>query len=192
VRGAYQILTTQAAPVHDETRDLVWRKQVPLKVSILAWRLLRDRLPRKQNMLRCGIIQPAAIHCVAGCGNNESLIHMFIHYDFFGALWQHVRNWLGISEADPYNIHAHLIQFTNAIGTSRTRRSFMQLLWLLCVWILWNERNNRLFNNVQTPMIELMNKVKYTSLWWLKANSAGFVYGSQRWWSDPLRCLDIE
>jgi len=135
VRGAYQILTTQVAPLRDETRDLVWHKQVPLKVSILAWRLLRDRLPTKQNLLRRGIIQSADTHYVAGCGNNESLLYMFIHYDIFGALWQHVRSWLGISGVDPYNIHAHFIQFTNAIGTSRSRHSFMQLLWLLCVCV---------------------------------------------------------
>ncbi|MCI19691.1 cysteine-rich receptor-like protein kinase, partial [Trifolium medium] len=30
-----------------KVEDLIWHKQVPLKVSILAWRLLRDRLPTK-------------------------------------------------------------------------------------------------------------------------------------------------
>jgi hypothetical protein len=192
VSGAYQILSTKEATLNDETIDLVWHKQVLLKVSILAWRLLRDRLPTKQNLLRRGIIQPADINCVAGCGNIESLVHMFIHCDIFGALWQHVRNWLGISGADPFHIHARFIQFTNALGTSRSRRSFMQLLWLLCVWTLWDERNNRLFNNVHTTLTDLIDKVKYTSLWWLKATNASFVYGSQSWWSDPLRCLGID
>ncbi|MCI34113.1 kinesin-like protein, partial [Trifolium medium] len=41
VRGAYQILTTQQLDPVDGVEDLIWHKQVPLKVSIFAWRLLR-------------------------------------------------------------------------------------------------------------------------------------------------------
>jgi hypothetical protein len=33
----------------------------------------------------------------------------------------------------------------------RARRSFLQLIWLACVWIIWNERNHRLFNNAASP-----------------------------------------
>jgi len=41
--GAYHILITQVEPPAVGMGDLVWHKQVPLKVSIFAWRLLRDR-----------------------------------------------------------------------------------------------------------------------------------------------------
>ncbi|GAU18664.1 hypothetical protein TSUD_124970 [Trifolium subterraneum] len=34
----------------DAVADLIWHKHVPLKVSIVAWRLLRDRLPTKDNL----------------------------------------------------------------------------------------------------------------------------------------------
>lgn len=145
VRGAYQILTFQAAPLINVTEDLVWHKQVPLKVSILAWRLLRDTLPTKINLLWRGILPSEAITCVAGCGNDESTHHLFLHCELFGSLWQHIRNWIGISGVDPFTLHDHFFQFTNSIGGSTKRRSFMQMLWLLCVWIVWNERNNRIF-----------------------------------------------
>jgi len=77
-------------------------------------------------------------------------------------------------------------------GWARKRRSFMQLVWLLGVWIVWNERNNRVFKNTQTTMIDLLEKVKYHSLWWLKAHNANFVYGTYNWWSNPLLCLGID
>ena len=135
------------------------------------------------------MIQTAAKYCVTGCGNDESSLHLFFHYEIFGALWQHIRNWLGVSGADPFIVNDHFFQFSNALGTMRTRRSFMQLLWLLCGWILWNERNNKLFNNVQRSMLELLEKVKFNSLWWLKANNATFVFDTQRWWSDLCFCF---
>ncbi|GAU10201.1 hypothetical protein TSUD_420190, partial [Trifolium subterraneum] len=43
VRGAYQLLTSQVSPTMDEADTLIWHSQVPLKVSVFAWRLLRDR-----------------------------------------------------------------------------------------------------------------------------------------------------
>ncbi|MCI30645.1 70 kDa peptidyl-prolyl isomerase, partial [Trifolium medium] len=42
VRGAYQLLTTQDAVTLDDASGFIWHRQVPLKVSICAWRLLRD------------------------------------------------------------------------------------------------------------------------------------------------------
>jgi len=41
-------------------------------------------------------------------------------------------------------------------------------------------------------MLDLLEKVNFNSLWWLKANNITFVLGSQRWWSDPLLCLGID
>ena len=52
VRGAYHILIAQTDPPDVGMNDLVWHKQVPLKVSILAWRLLQNRLPTKLNLVR--------------------------------------------------------------------------------------------------------------------------------------------
>lgn len=141
---------------------------------------MHDRLPTKNNLLHRGIIQAEAIRCVAGCGHGESASHLFLHCDIFGSLWQHIKSWIGVSRVDPHSLRHHFIQFTHYIGDSKTRRSFLQLIWLLCVWLVWNERNNILINNIQTPIIELIDKVKYNSYWWLKANNVTFVYGSQR------------
>jgi hypothetical protein len=42
VRDAYQILTSQETVSLWADEDLLWYKQVPLKMSILVWRLLCD------------------------------------------------------------------------------------------------------------------------------------------------------
>jgi len=68
-----------------------------------------------------------------------------------------------------------------SLSAARMRRSFLQLLWLLYVCLVWNDRNNRLFNNSHTLNVELIEKVKFHSYRWLKANNAAFVYGSQQW-----------
>jgi hypothetical protein len=69
--------------------------------------------------------------------------------------------------------------------------SFMQLVWLLCAWTIWNDRNNILFNNVESSIDQLLDKVKRHTLWWLNASNTNFVFDFTSWWSSPLLCLGI-
>ncbi|GAU47968.1 hypothetical protein TSUD_280270 [Trifolium subterraneum] len=87
VQGAYQLLTSQVSATMDDADKLIWHSQVPLKVSILAWRLLRDRLPTKINLVTRGILSSADHFCVSGCGEVESALHLFISCSTFGSLW---------------------------------------------------------------------------------------------------------
>ncbi|GAU21589.1 hypothetical protein TSUD_131730 [Trifolium subterraneum] len=191
VREAYQILTShQSMPLAD-VEDLIWHKQVPLKVSILAWRLLRNRLPTKDNLANRGIITLEAQSCVAGCGALESAQHLFISCSTFGSLWMSVRSWLGVSSADPLDLADHFRQFTFIAGGVRTRRAFLQLIWLICVWTIWKERNNRLFRNSEQSVSQLMDKVKLHFYRWLKASNITLVSNYHCWWSSPFMCLGM-
>jgi hypothetical protein len=170
---------------------LVWHKHVPLKVSIFAWRLLQNRLPTRMNLVRRGILFENAARCLLGCDANETCQHLFISCDFYGILWQKVRSWLGVSGPDSFTVSDHFFQFSHSAGGLRARRSFMHLVWLLCTWIIWNDRNQRLFNNLGSSIDQLLEKVKRYSLWWLKASNVIFVFGFHLWWSNPLACLGI-
>jgi hypothetical protein len=64
VRGAYDLLTSQAPSDVVSVVDLVWHHQVPLKVSVFAWRLINDRLPTKSNLLTRGILAQDLSACV--------------------------------------------------------------------------------------------------------------------------------
>jgi hypothetical protein len=91
VSGAYHILTAQTDPPDVGINNLIWHNQVPLKVSIFAWRLLRNRLPTKLNLVRRGMLATEVASCIVGCGNDESASHLFLHCHTCGSLWQKVR-----------------------------------------------------------------------------------------------------
>jgi hypothetical protein len=56
IRNVYRKLTTKEVLSLDATSELIWHKQVPLKVSNLAWRILRNRLATKDSFVARGII----------------------------------------------------------------------------------------------------------------------------------------
>ncbi|XP_024628603.1 uncharacterized protein [Medicago truncatula] len=68
VRGAYDLLTNSVTPSMNTPLELVWHHQVPLKVSIFAWRLIHDRLPMKDNLAIHGVIPTSASYFVSRCG----------------------------------------------------------------------------------------------------------------------------
>ncbi|GAU35790.1 hypothetical protein TSUD_56670 [Trifolium subterraneum] len=90
VRSAYYFLTSQDSVTLHSADGLIWHPQIPLKVSILAWRLLRDRLPTKANLVTRGILSSEAHFCVSGCGAVESAQHLFLSCSTFGPLWSMV------------------------------------------------------------------------------------------------------
>ncbi|GAU51437.1 hypothetical protein TSUD_413370 [Trifolium subterraneum] len=190
VRGAYQLLTSQVSATTD-AENLVWHPQVPLKVSIFAWRLLRDRLPTKTNLVTRGIISPAVHSCVSGCGAAESTHHLFISCSTFGSLWALVCSWIDMTSVESTSLWDHFVQFVSSAGGSRARRSFLQLIWLACVWVVWTERNHRLFRGPASSSQQLLDKIKLFTFRWLKTTSATLLSNYHSWWSSPLLCMGL-
>jgi len=126
VCGAYQLLTSHDSHKLDAASDLIWQRQV----SIFVWRLFRDRLPTKENLVVRGIIPHEAQLCVIGCGGVETTQHLFLFCNIFSSLWNLVRSWISFSSLDLQHISAHFVYST---GGFKARRSFLQLIWLSCV-----------------------------------------------------------
>jgi len=123
--------------------------------------------------------------CVTGCGHVEDVNHLFLSCPIFGALWPLVRAWLGVEGVDPHHISDQFLQFIHYAGDLKSRRYFFHLIWLQCIWVLWNDRNDRNFRDRQSSLPQMLDKVKSSSLWWLKASNVIFSFGTHNWWSNP-------
>ena len=94
VNGTYKYLTLFTTPVETGLYDAAWLKHVPLKVSVFVRRLLRNRLPTKDNLLRRRALHQDDITCVGGCGCQETSHHLFVRCNTFGGLRRHIYQWL--------------------------------------------------------------------------------------------------
>jgi len=65
---------------------LVWHKHIPLEVSIFAWRLVKNTLPTRANLVHRGILSEAGAGYLCSCGDIETTQHLFISCDFYGTL----------------------------------------------------------------------------------------------------------
>jgi hypothetical protein len=191
VKGTYKYLTMPTIPLEPGLYGAAWQKHVPLKVSVFAWHLLRNRLPKKDNLLRRRVLHQDDVNCVGECGCPETAQHLFFRCGTFGVLWHHVYRWLGIVFISPDLVRDNLHQFGNLAGLPRYTHSFLQVIWHACVWLIWEERNNRIFNHKTKDVVLLVDSVKLTSFLWLKANKLTSAFSYTDWWRDPFLCMGV-
>ena len=164
---------------------------MPLKVLVFSWRLLRNRIPTKDNLYRRRIIQEEAQLCISGCGKIETTYHLFLHCDVFGQVWQLVYLWLGVFSYTPFTILDYYLQIGSSSGIAKSRCSFMYLIWFASTWVIWKERNARIFHAKESSIPQLLENIKLLSFSWFKAYSVICYYNYYDWCHNPFACLGI-
>lgn len=76
-----------------------------------------------------------------------TISHLFLRCTYFTSMCHLIRDWLGFSSVELASLAYHFLQFSVIGGFQRSIRPFMHLIWLPCVWTIWKEMNNRIFNN---------------------------------------------
>lgn len=74
-------------PPHRGRFDVVGHKQAPLNVSLFAWRLHRNRLSTKDNLLRRRVLHMDDTACMGGYDSLETAEHLLFGCDIFGNVW---------------------------------------------------------------------------------------------------------
>jgi hypothetical protein len=172
-------------------QEVIWNKIAPLKVSLFAWRLLKNKLPSKDNLLHRGMNQLDSVLCVGDCGVVETSDHLFFGCKLATPLWCNIMLWLGISCPVSNSANEHAMQFCNTYLFRKEVRQGIRVIWLACCWTIWKERNNRVFSNQGVSADVLLDKVKTLAWWWLKTRQNNFNYALNCWWVHPLACLGI-
>jgi hypothetical protein len=73
----------------------------------------------------------------------------------------------------------------------RSSHLFLTIIWFAAVWVIWKERNNRVFQQTIATPIMLIEKVKLHSFLWLKSKHVSFSYNYHDWWKHLLPCMGI-
>jgi len=176
VRGAYRYIISYGDQVDRSLVDNVWYRHILTKVSLFVWRLLRNRLPTRDNLMRRNILHTTESLCVAGCKVLETARHIFLECGTSLTLWSFVFNWLGLYLVLPYDLRDHHLQFCYMARLPWCTHSYLQSIWYVCVWVIWKDRNDCIFKNEASHPSILIEKTKLNSYLWMKAKHISFNY----------------
>jgi hypothetical protein len=140
----------------------IWKSGVPSKVSALAWQLILNRIPTKDNLYHRGVLSIDEALCPWCSRGIESSCHLFLHCHFPTAVWNALTRWLGVVILIPPNLLLAYVTFATH-GSNAKRKKGYSMVWLAFVWSLWKFRNDRIFNNNVASVEEVVDFIQSIS-----------------------------
>ncbi|KAL0421158.1 UNVERIFIED_CONTAM: hypothetical protein Slati_3138700 [Sesamum latifolium] len=132
--------------------NFIWSARVPPKVRVFAWIVCRNGLPTVLNLERRGVYTQGVC---AWCGSEqEDIMDCLLRCSFPRQVWalSHLR-WSIISQ-EASSTEAWLRGLHRFVDMESFNRA------LLICWFLWGTRNRLLFDNIQCPAGEVMERVR--------------------------------
>ncbi|KAG4951031.1 hypothetical protein JHK82_045970 [Glycine max] len=152
VGSAYRALNQYAIEEDDERAfSILWKLKIPSKVSLFAWRLIRDRLPTRKNLRNRNVVLDEV--CCPFCLNhNEDAGHLFFGCTKIMPLWWETLSWINTLSVFSERPKEHFLQHSQCFlnGFSEHR---WQIWWISLAWCTWNHRN-RIFFQVTALMVK--------------------------------------
>ena len=184
-KSAYEVcredsLDQQQDGVYEE----LWKFKLPSKIIIFAWRLIRDRLPTREN-LRRRHIQLGDSRCPF-CGiEEESAGHLFFFCSKILPIWWESLSWVNLSGVFPNQPRQHFLQHIYGV-TEGMRSSRWKWWWMALTWTIWKHRNTIIFSNGSLNANRILDDAIFLLWTWLTNLEKGFNM-HYNYWSTNIR-----
>jgi hypothetical protein len=166
------------------TAEYTWRAKAPPKCRFFTWLMLQNRVWTTARLL---IREwPNEYFCPLCIRNLETIDHL--HCCYSKAIWKKVGSWISAPALDPanWNQTADFGQWFVDMGNSGqgARREGVRSMVMLTAWIIWKERNNRIFNKSCRTHTQLHSVIQDEAKLWVLAGNKGlktvFPYTAQQ------------
>lgn len=173
-------LTTPSLPIFRGA--CIWKSFAPFKAKIAAWRLVKDRLPTKTNLLKRNLISHYETECCCCKSDSESASHLFLDCPGTRSLWCKLVDWIGTQWAAPNDLADHFESFSNLLGRGK-HKARLGSLWICTIWVLWKWRNAVLFEGQQWDFKRVEEEIKRRFWSWCRVHGDADPNISYNAWS---------
>jgi hypothetical protein len=177
-RGIFEVKTLYKALASQEVVFFpwksIWRVKSPKRVFFFVWTTALGKILTHDNLRRHHIV---VVEWCCMCKKNvKSIDHLFLHYDVACAVWSFFYSLFGVEWVMPRRMLDLLSGWGTSLGHGQVQQIWKQVP--LCVmWGLWCERNARVFEDVELPVLNLCRNVLNTLfVWALTYNPSRLIF----------------
>ncbi|KAH1193273.1 Histone-lysine N-methyltransferase ATX5 [Glycine max] len=160
----------------------IWKLKIPPRVVIFCWRLLKNRLPTKDNLLRRNVITQEANCPLCGCVQ-EDVGHLFFNCNLTKGLWWESMRWIRVVGPLPITPVCHFTQFCDGFGAA-VNHSTRCGWWIALTSFIWQHRNQLIFQGKSFDPYKVMDHAIFLAWSWLKAKEKDFNISFNHWSSN--------
>ncbi|KAH1238357.1 putative ribonuclease H protein [Glycine soja] len=157
----------------------LWKLKLPSKITMFAWRLIKDRLSTRTNLQRRQI-QVGESTCPFCREVEESTGHLFFHCGKIMPVWWESLSWVGMLGVFPNHPRQHFLQHIHGV-TEGMRSSRWKWWWLALTWTIWKQRNNIIFSNGTFNANSILDDAVFLLWTWLTNLEKDFNYHYYYW-----------
>ena len=167
VSSAKRLISSSPSP--NNIVQMKWKGWVPLKCKIFVWRAAINRIPTKWELRRRGVNLQSVL-CSLCDSEMETATHMFTGCCFATEVWSRVEAWCRLSPSIMFDV-PDIINIASAQANSKRSKYVLQGIVFTSMWVIWKERNERIFNGKRRRAIEVVESIKMTSYFWFRNRS---------------------
>lgn len=116
----------------------IWIKGIPFKVSFFLWRLLRQRLPIGEILIRIKVVEEAQCYC-CNSPQPETIEHVFLSSPVAKKVWKFFADTIGI-QITGCQLKVVLHKWWD-MDASPKLKPIVQAIPSFIIWQLWKRRN---------------------------------------------------
>ncbi|PWA73265.1 RNA-directed DNA polymerase, eukaryota [Artemisia annua] len=144
-----------------------WTKLVPIKVNVLAWKVMVDALPTRWNLSRRGINIPSMLCPICGIGV-ESSSHLFFRCEVSRHIGQSLAKWWDIPVQDVVS-YDDWKGWLISIRLGSKLKGVLEGVWITMWWYIWWYRNKMLFDDNPPKKACLFDRIVTSSFQWCRS-----------------------
>ena len=168
-RSAY--LAFFQGTIHFEGAKPIWKTWAPQKVKLFMWLAVRQRIWTSDRRRHRGLTSDAT--CRLCDQEEETADHLLCTCSFTRQVWHTLLSVLGIQNS-PSPAGLNFLEWWLLLrqGLSKEHKKGLDTAVMLVSWMIWKERNARVFNGTQQSLSQLVQGILEEGSNWIRAGAS--------------------
>ncbi|OUZ99415.1 Reverse transcriptase zinc-binding domain [Macleaya cordata] len=141
----------------------VWVSDIPMKICFFVWQVFHDSVPTMDNLSRKGMIN--INKCEMCCKDLETVDHLLYHCSFTIDIWDGFLLEFGVRWAFRKNVKNFFAEGDTNYFLEAGNFLWKALPFTIC-WVLWNERNQLIFEGKAKVKEKIVLDIKALMMYW--------------------------
>ena len=158
-----------------ELWKMVWMGLAPPKVEVFCWRLVRERIATKDQLVKRGLLERRQAVCVFCNTEMESVDHLFFSCHSSWKIWMHFCSMWGVDWVMHNQPSRAIASWYYALPVKAGKEVWFMSFFVIS-WSIWLMRNDMIFNGKVFDSRQIIDTIRLRIAWWFKAKWPDSVY----------------
>ncbi|XP_071713432.1 uncharacterized protein [Rutidosis leptorrhynchoides] len=162
---------------------------IPKKVEVFVWRARKKRLAILTELDKRGV-DLHSIRCPICDDDVETVDHTLLFCKQAFDIWSKVFEWWGLNVSSNLSV-SELFGKDSSITMSESGAKIWQAVKWVCGYLIWRNRNQKVFKNKCWNIPVALNEIQVTSYDWIAKRFKAKTLDWHRWLHSPQEFVNV-